>query len=52
MTEMRKQKQYTKEFKVEAVKLVLDQGMKVANVAKDLGGKLSIAYDLGKAVPK
>ena len=37
MSEKRKQKQYTKEFKVEAVKLVIDQGMKVSDVAKDLG---------------
>lgn len=37
MSEKRKQKQYTKEFKVEAVKLVIDQGMKVVDVAKDLG---------------
>lgn len=37
MAEKKKQKQYTKEFKVEAAKLVIDQGMKVADVAKDLG---------------
>jgi transposase len=30
-------KTYTKEFKLEAVKLVLEQGMKVAQAARDLG---------------
>lgn len=30
-------KSYTKEFKLEAVKLVLEQGMKVAQVGRDLG---------------
>ena len=30
-------KSYTKEFKLEAAKLVLEQGMKVAQAARDLG---------------
>ncbi|MFY7928744.1 MAG: transposase [Oligoflexus sp.] len=37
MAEKKKQKRYTKEFKVEAVKLVVEKGMKVSEVAKDLG---------------
>lgn len=37
MAEKKKQKQYTKEFKLEAVKLVTDQGLKVSEAAKDLG---------------
>ncbi len=31
------QRRFTKEFKVEAVKLVLEKGMKQVQVAKDLG---------------
>lgn len=35
---MRKEKKtYTKEFKVQAARLVLDQGVKAGEVAKDLG---------------
>lgn len=34
---MGQKKSYTKEFKQEAVKLVLEQGMKVGKVAEDLG---------------
>jgi transposase len=34
---MRKNRKYEKEFKVQASKLVLEQGMKVGDVAKDLG---------------
>lgn len=34
---MRKKKTYTKEFKVQAAKLVLEQGMKVGEAARDLG---------------
>jgi transposase len=30
-------KSYTKEFKLEAAKLVIEQGMKVAQVSRDLG---------------
>lgn len=32
-----KKKAYTKEFKLEAVKLVLERGMKAGQVAQDLG---------------
>jgi len=34
---MGKKKHYTKEFKVQAAKLVLEQDMKVGDVARDLG---------------
>jgi len=30
-------KSYTKEFKLEAAKLVIEQGLKIAQVARDLG---------------
>lgn len=33
----KKRKQYTKEFKVEAVRLVVEEGRSVASVARDLG---------------
>ena len=35
--ESRKRQQYTAEFKTEAIKLVLDQGLKKAEVARRLG---------------
>ena len=35
--EKRKFKHYSKEFKAEAVRLVLDEGLKQAQVARDLG---------------
>lgn len=35
--EKRKVRKYTKEFKAEAVRLVLEEGMKRSQVAKDLG---------------
>ena len=35
--ELRKRQQYTAEFKTEAIKLVLDQGLKKAEVARRLG---------------
>jgi transposase len=34
-----KRRKFTKEFKVEAVKLVVDEGMKQGDVARDLGIK-------------
>ena len=34
---MKQRKQYTREFKVAAVKKVVEQGMSVAEVARDLG---------------
>lgn len=37
VADKKKQKRYTKEFKVEAVKLFTDKGMKVSEIAKDLG---------------
>lgn len=37
MADKKKQKRYTKEFKIEAVKLVTEKGMKASEVAKDLG---------------
>lgn len=37
MAEKKKQKQYSKDFKIEAVKLVTDKGMKISEAAKDLG---------------
>jgi len=33
----KKRKQYTKEFKLEAVRLTLEEGRSVASVARDLG---------------
>lgn len=41
MSDKRVRKQYSKEFKAEAVKLVTEQGMKVSDVAKDLGVSLA-----------
>jgi transposase len=37
VADKKKQKRYTKEFKIEAVKLVTEKGMKVSDVARDLG---------------
>ena len=37
MADKKKQKRYTKEFKLEAVKLVTEKGMRASDVAKDLG---------------
>ena len=41
MSDKRVRKQYSKEFKAEAVKLVTEQGMKVTDAAKDLGVSLA-----------
>ncbi|HYX35152.1 MAG TPA: transposase [Oligoflexus sp.] len=37
MFDKKARKQYSKEFKAEAIKLVTDQGMKASDAAKDLG---------------
>lgn len=39
-----KRKQYTKEFKLEAVRLSLEQGHSVASVARDLGISQNALY--------
>ena len=40
----KEQKQYNKEFKQEALKLVVEQGRPAANVARELGIKLGTLY--------
>ena len=37
MADKKRQKRYTKEFKIEAVKLLTEKGMKASDVARDLG---------------
>jgi transposase len=37
VADKKKQKRYTKEFKIEAVKLITEKGMKASDVARDLG---------------
>jgi transposase len=37
VADKKRQKRYTKEFKIEAVKLVTEKGMKASDVARDLG---------------
>lgn len=44
MSQKRSHKQYTKEFKEEAVALVLEQGYSVAEAAKSLGIGTSLLY--------
>ena len=44
MTTKRAYKQYTKEFKEEAVALVLEQGYSIAQAADSLGIKTSLLY--------
>ena len=44
MSQKRAHKQYTKEFKEEAVALVLEQGYTVAQAAKSLGIGTSLLY--------
>ena len=44
MSQKRTQKQYTKEFKEEAVALVLEQGYSVSEAAKSLGIGTSLLY--------
>ena len=44
MSQKRTHKQYTKEFKEEAVALVLEQGYSVAQAAKSLGVGTSLLY--------
>ena len=44
MSQKRTHKQYTKEFKEEAVALVLEQGYSVAQAAKSLGIGSSLLY--------
>lgn len=44
MSQKRTHKQYTKEFKEEAVALVLEQGYSVAQAAKSLGIGTSLLY--------
>ncbi|MBI2429452.1 MAG: transposase, partial [Ignavibacteriales bacterium] len=43
-TEHSKRKQYNKEFKLEAVRLALENGRNVASVARDLGISQNALY--------
>jgi transposase len=40
----KKRRQYTKEFKVEAVRLVLEEGRPISEVARDLGTAQSLLH--------
>jgi transposase len=46
MSQKRSYKQYSKEFKDEAVALVLEQGYSVADAAKSLGIATNLLYRL------
>lgn len=44
MSETKKRKQYTEEFKTEAVRLVRESGKPVAQVARELGLSANVLY--------
>ncbi|KMP10269.1 transposase [Candidatus Nitromaritima sp. SCGC AAA799-A02] len=53
----KKRRQFTKEFKIEAVRLIIEEGRRISEVARELGvaenllGRWKKKYEEGKAEP-